>query len=172
MARNAAHCETDIYDRSVIVRRSGGPRTAGHLAVSVQVGAPVETVWAATTDWEGQSSWMIGTRVRSTANGGRGVGGGIEAWTGIGPLGFLDTMVITAWDPPHRCLVRHTGRLVRGSGAFEVAEAPGGNSTLTWSEDLDLPWGGLGRAAWWALRPAVRFAVARSLARLSAAVSR
>lgn len=141
-----------------------------HLSVSVHLGAPVERVWAATTDWEAQSAWMIGTRVRSTAQDGQGVGGGIEAWTGIGPFGFLDTMVITAWDPPHRCLVRHTGRVVRGTGAFEVAPAPGGGSVLTWSEDLNLPGGRLGRLGWWALRPAVRLGLAHSLARLSAAV--
>lgn len=138
--------------------------------MSVHVQAPVEPVWAATTDWERQGEWMPGTRVRSTVQDGRGVGGGIEAWTGIGPLGFLDTMVITAWDPPHRCVVRHTGRLVRGGGSFEVAEAPGGGSTLTWTEELDLPGGALGRLGWRAIRPVARLTLARSLGKLAAAV--
>jgi uncharacterized protein YndB with AHSA1/START domain len=150
---------------------ASAPASTGHLAVSVHVAAPVERVWAATTDWDAQSAWMIGTRVHSTAHDGRGVGGGIEAWTGIGPFGFLDTMVIIEWNPPHRCLVRHTGKVVRGTGAFEVAPAPGGGSVLTWSEDLDLPAGRLGRLGWRALRPAVRLGLARSLARLAAAVT-
>jgi len=138
----------------------------------VHVKAPVEAVWAATTDWQRQGEWMPGTRVRATVQEGRGVGGGIEAWTGIGPLGFLDTMVITEWEPPYRCVVRHTGRLVRGGGAFEVAEAPvgDGGSTLTWIEELDLPGGALGRLGWRAIRPAVRYAVARSLGKLAASV--
>jgi uncharacterized protein YndB with AHSA1/START domain len=146
-------------------------RPAAHLAVSVRVAAPVEKVWDATTDWERQSTWMPGTRVRATASEGRGVGGGIEAWTGLGPFGFLDTMVISEWEPPYRCVVDHRGRLVRGSGAFEVTEAPGGHSTLTWSEDLDLPGGRLGRLGWLALRPAMAFALARSLAKLAREVS-
>lgn len=156
------------YDRAVADTR----RPAGHLAVSAQVRAPVEAVWAATTDWERQGEWMPGTRVRATAQQGRGVGGGIEAWTGIGPLGFLDTMVITEWEPPHRCVVRHTGRLLRGGGAFEVAETPDGGSTLTWIEELDLPGGRLGRLGWRVLRPVIRSAVARSLGRLAASVER
>ena len=146
-------------------------RPKGHLAVSVQVAAPVEQVWDATTDWERQGTWMPGTRVRATAAEGRGVGAGIEAWTGIGPFGFLDTMVISEWEPPHRCIVDHTGRLVRGSGAFEVAEASGGGSTLTWREDLDLPGGRLGRLGWLALRPAMGFALARALAKLAREIS-
>lgn len=143
----------------------------GHLSVSIQVHAPVETVWEATTDWERQSRWMLGTTVRGTANDGRGVGGGIEAWTGIGPVGFLDTMVITAWEPPHRCLVDHTGRVIRGTGAFEVAGNPDGSSTLTWVEDVVLPLGAVGRLGWVLLRPVVRLGVAHSLGKLAASVS-
>jgi uncharacterized protein YndB with AHSA1/START domain len=146
-------------------------REPGQVSVSVRVAAPVQEVWAATTDWERQSAWMIGTRVRGTEGGGQGVGGRIEAWTGVGPLGFLDTMVITEWEPPHRCVVKHTGRLVRGGGAFEVAEHPDGGSILTWSEDLDLPGGLVGRLGWPAVRPFARIGLERSLAKLAAAVS-
>jgi len=144
------------------------------LSVSVLVHAPVQAVWDATTDWERQTGWMAGTRVRGTANGGRGVGGGIEAWTGFGPVGFLDTMVITAWEPPHRCLVDHTGRVIKGTGAFEVTtdpRNPDGSSTLTWVEDVELPLGALGRFGWLLLRPVVRLGVAHSLKRLATAVS-
>jgi carbon monoxide dehydrogenase subunit G len=143
----------------------------GHLSVSARVQAPVQEVWDATTDWERQSAWMLGTKVRGTVHGGRGVGGGIEAWTGVGRLGFLDTMVITAWEPPRRCLVEHTGRVIKGTGAFEVAANPDGSSTLTWIEDVELPFGALGRLGWPLLRPLVRFGLAHSLGRLAAAVS-
>lgn len=149
----------------------------GHLSVSVLVHAPAQAVWDATTDWERQSQWMLGTTVRGTANGGKGVGGGIEAWTGIGPIGFLDTMVITAWEPPHRCLVEHTGRLLKGTGAFEVLENPddpgdpAGSSILTWVEDVVLPLGLLGRLGWPLMRPAIRLGVAHSLGKLAAAVA-
>lgn len=144
----------------------------GHVSVSVLVQAPVQAVWEATTDWERQSQWMLGTKVRGTANGGQGVGGGIEAWTGVGPLGFLDTMVITAWEPPHRCLVEHTGKLMKGTGAFEVAGNPDGSSTLTWVEDLELPLGAVGRFGWLLARPVIKLGVAHSLGKLAAAVAR
>ncbi len=144
----------------------------GHVSVSVTVHAPVQEVWAATTDWERQSQWMLGTTVRGTANDGKGVGGGIEAWTGIGPLGFLDTMVITAWEPPHRCRVEHTGKLIKGTGAFEVAANSDASSTLTWVEDVELPLGALGRFGFLLLRPVIRLGVAHSLGKLAAAVSK
>ena len=119
------------------------------VVVDVLVDAPPEATWAAITDWERQGEWMLGTTVRSTGRGGdgsgHGVGAGLEAFTGIGKLGFLDTMVITLWDPPRRCEVLHTGRVVQGTGVFEVLALPGGRSRLVWSEQLILPWGRLGK---------------------------
>jgi uncharacterized protein YndB with AHSA1/START domain len=140
------------------------------LAVDVLVDAPPEAVWAAVTDWERQSEWMLGTTVRGTAGGGVGVGGGIEAFTGVGRLGFLDTMVVTEWDPPRLCTVRHTGRVVRGDGWFEVFALPGGRSRFVWAEELDLPLGALGRVGWTLVRPAFAAGVRLSLQRLARAV--
>ncbi|HEV2639151.1 MAG TPA: SRPBCC family protein [Actinocrinis sp.] len=144
---------------------------AGYICVSVHIMAPAQAVWEATTDWERQSAWMLGTRVRGTEANGQGVGGGIEAWTGVGPLGFLDTMVITEWDPPHRCAVKHTGRLIKGTGAFEVTEHKDGGCILSWSEDLTLPLGALGRLGWPVAKPFTKFGLERSLAKLKAAVT-
>ncbi len=132
------------------------------ITLEVDVAAPVERTWAAATDWDRQGEWMLGTRVRGTTQGGRGVGGGIRAATGLGPLRFVDTMEITGWTPPHAAYVRHTGRLVRGTGAFEVRERPGG-STFVWSEQLDLPLGALGRLGFRLLRPAFLWGLRRSL---------
>jgi hypothetical protein len=71
-------------------------------------------------------------------SGGHGIGAGLTAWTGIGPIGFTDHMVVTEWDPPHRCEMKHTGRVVRGTGIFEVApHGPG--SEFRWIEDVQLP---------------------------------
>lgn len=143
-----------------------------HLERSVDVDAAPQVVWDSMVDWESQGEWIPATRVRGTAQDGRGVGGGVEAWSGVGPLGFLDTMVITEWDPPRRCVVRHTGRVVRGSGAFEVEELAGGRSRFVMSEDVQPPFGALGRAAWPVVRPLLELGLARSLrrfARLTAA---
>ena len=132
------------------------------LRLRVDVAAPVEATWAAATDWDRQGEWMLGTRVRGTERCGRGVGGGIRAVTGVGPVGFVDTMVITEWDPPRVCRVLHTGRVVRGTATFEVEERPGG-STFVWSERLELPLGRLGRLGWRLVGPAFVWGVRRSL---------
>ncbi len=146
--------------------------------LAVDIDASPQRVWEAVTDWPAQSQWMLGTVVRATTPGagggpGQGVGGGLEAWTGLGGfgqgLGFLDTMVVTVWDPPRRCVVRHTGRLVRGVGYFVVAPLPGRpeRSRFVWAEQFDLPLGGLGRIGWPLLRPMLAAGVRTSLRRLA-----
>lgn len=139
---------------------------AATLVLTVDVDAPVEQTWAGATDWAGQGEWMLGTRVRPTARDGQGVGGGIEAFTGLGRVGFLDTMTITCWEPPHRCDVLHTGRVVRGTGTFEVRPR-GTASTFVWREDLELPLGVLGRLGWPLVRPLFAFGVRLSLKRFA-----
>lgn len=133
------------------------------LVVQVEVDAPPQPVWDALTDWAAHDRWMLLTRAR----GGAGVGESIEAFTGVGRLGFLDTMTIRVWEPPHRAVVRHTGRVVRGSGAFEVRDVPGGRSRVVWSEWVDLPLGLLGRLGWPLVRPLLRAGVTFSLRRLA-----
>ena len=133
------------------------------LELTVDVDAPVEQTWAGATDWARQGEWMLGTKVRGTAQDGIGVGGGIEAFTGVGKLGFLDTMEITRWEPPYLCHVLHTGRVVRGTGEFEVRDRGEGKSTFVWREDLDLPLGALGRAGWPVVRPLFAAGVQASL---------
>jgi uncharacterized protein YndB with AHSA1/START domain len=144
----------------------------GAISVDVLVDAPVEVVWRAVTDWEGQSEWMLGTRVWATEQDGVGVGGGVAAFTGVGRVGFLDTMVITRWEPPNRCDVRHTGRVVRGTGTFEVFALPNGRSRFVWSEELELPLGLLGRVGWPVVRPAFALGVQRSLDKLARSLAR
>jgi hypothetical protein len=142
------------------------------IAVDVLVDAPPQLVWDAITDWPRQSEWMLGTTVRATDLGGVGVGGGIEAFTGVGKAGFLDTMVITEWDPPRRCVVRHTGAVVRGLGIFEVVALPGNRSRFVWAEELDLPLGVVGRLGWPLVRPGFAWGVRRSLQKLARDIER
>jgi len=146
------------------------PGLPASVSVDVQIDAPPHAVWAAVVDWDRQSEWMLGTTVRATTGGGVGVGAGIEAFTGVGPLGFADTMVITEWEPPSRCTVQHTGRVVRGTGAFEVFALPSSRSRFVWSEQLRLPLGRLGRAGWPVAKPLLVAGVRASLTRLARAV--
>jgi Polyketide cyclase / dehydrase and lipid transport len=140
------------------------------IVESVEIDAPPAAVWAAVVDWDRQSEWVLGTVVRATYRDGHGVGARTVAVTGIGRFGFADTMEITTWEPPYRCLVRHTGRLVRGTGAFEVQPLPGGGSRFVWSEWLDLPLGLLGQVGFLLVRPVFARGVAFSLRRFARSV--
>ena len=140
----------------------GAGGTSVQIRFEVPVAAPVGRTWTAGTDWNRQGEWMLGTRVRGTEQDGQGVGGGIRASTGMGPLSVVDTMVITEWEPPRICRVRHTGRVVRGTGVFEVLER-GDGSTFVWSEQLDLPFGAVGQLGWRLVAPAFEWALRRSL---------
>lgn len=136
------------------------------LVVTQEVAAPAERTWEVLTDWAVHDQWMLLTR----AEGGREQGAEIRAFTGIGPVGFLDTMTITVWEPPRRAVVRHTGRVVRGSGAFEVEVIDAHRSRVVWSEWVLLPFGALGALGWRLVRPALRWFVQVSLRRLATRV--
>jgi Polyketide cyclase / dehydrase and lipid transport len=114
------------------------------LRVQVTAAAPVECVFEVLTDWPRHSEWMPFTR----AEGGQGVGAALTGWTGLGPVGFADTMVITEWVPGGRVAVRHTGRLVRGDAWFVMEPLLSGGSRIVWAEHLELPFGALGRFGW------------------------
>lgn len=138
-----------------------------HLSVPVEVDAPAQRVWDAVVDWEAQGRWILGTRVRATRGAGREVGDRVTAVTAIGRFGFADEFEITGWDPPRECVVRHLGRVVRGTGTFAVEAQTAARSRFVWSEDLVLPLGGLGRAGWPLVRPAMAAGVRRSLRRFA-----
>ncbi|WP_026454698.1 SRPBCC family protein [Saccharomonospora iraqiensis] len=133
------------------------------VAVSVEVAAPAGTTWLALTDWERQGEWIVGTDVRVVSGNGRSTGSRIEAFTGVGGVGVTDTMEITTWEPPVRCTVRHLGRVVRGTGAFHVQARGPQRSTFVWSEELDLPFGPVGKAGWLLAKPAFVLGLRRSL---------
>jgi hypothetical protein len=107
---------------------------------------------------------MFSTKVTSD-------GADIRAFTGVQVgrlrLGVLDTMTITVWDPPRECRVLHTGRLIRGDGIFGVLPRAEGASTFHWREELDLPFGALGRLGWPILRPFMLAGVRLSLRRFA-----
>lgn len=133
------------------------------LTLSVDVAASVEDVWAAVVDWDRQHEWMVGTRV----SGGHGEGATVTAWTGWHGVGFTDPMTVTTWDPPYRCVVRHDGRVVRGSAAFEVLPLDDGHARFVWTEWLVLPFGWLGEIGFALLKPLILIPLRRSLRQLS-----
>ena len=62
--------------------------------------------------------------------------------------------------------MRHTGRVVRGLGIFEVAPA-GQQAEFRWTELLDLPWPLSGRLMRAAIVPVARRGLGASLGRLA-----
>lgn len=136
------------------------------MNVTVEVDAPPELVWRAAMDWARQGDWMLATTVRVTDGDGASVGSALVAVTGVGPLGVADSMEIVEWNPPKRCVVRHTGRVVHGLGIFEVTPR-GDGSTFSWSEELTLPLGLLGQLGWPLVRPAMRAGLDLSMRRFA-----
>ncbi|GAA3741254.1 SRPBCC family protein [Salinactinospora qingdaonensis] len=143
------------------------------LTVSRPCPAPADRVWDTLVDWRLHKQWMVLTR----AHGGSGVGARVEAFTGVGPLAFRDPMEITGWQPATPttagyCETRHLGKVVRGWGRFDVEPAPGGMSTVTWTEWVDLPLGRLGRAGWPIVQPLLANMFDRSLRALGRLAAR
>jgi uncharacterized protein YndB with AHSA1/START domain len=140
------------------------------VTADVIIDAPVEAVWAAVTDWDRQSGWIVATTISRCDHTKPGLGDRFEARTGLGPLGVTDPMVVTEWEPPFRCEVRHLGRAVRGSGLFELFPLPGGRCRFVWSERVEVPFGRAGRLGWVGARPLVSAGLKASLVRLARSI--
>lgn len=90
---------------------------------------------------------MLQTRVWVTSEIRSGVGTSISALTG--PLvksgfkfGLLDKMVVTNWQPPYLCEVDHVGKIIKGTGKFELTDLSSEQAAVTnfdWSETIKAP---------------------------------
>jgi uncharacterized protein YndB with AHSA1/START domain len=112
---------------------------SNHIAMSLVIKAPIDKVWAALADWESQGDWMLQTTVEVTSHVREGVGTTIAAFTGIGKLGVMDHMVVTSWQPPHLCDVLHTGKIIKGTGRFELVAIDSDTTRFNWSEEILAP---------------------------------
>lgn len=138
-----------------------------HIELTVDIQAPAIDVWNAVTNWQAQGKWMMATAVTSLDGDGHAVGARLEAFTGIGKIGFLDTMHITTWEPPKRCDVLHTGKVVRGTGTFVVVPIHDHACRFEWSEDLDLPLGIVGKVGFLLVKPLFLLGIKKSLAKFA-----
>jgi len=134
---------------------------SNHIAMSLVIEAPIERVWAALADWESQGDWMLQTRVDVTSDIREGVGTTIAAFTGIGKLGVMDHMVVTSWQPPHICDVLHTGKIIKGTGRFELVAIDSETTRFNWSEEILAP-----RAVFLLIAPGLYAGVRISLTKL------
>jgi hypothetical protein len=113
--------------------------TSNHIAMTLIIKAPIEKVWQALAQWESQGDWMLLTKVEVTSQIREGVGTSIAAFTGIGKLGLMDHMTVTAWHPPNICDVVHTGRIIKGTGRFELTQIDAFTTQFDWSEEIQTP---------------------------------
>ena len=110
--------------------------------------APLGAVWGVLADFTGYGRWMPLTRMRVDPGEPR-VGWGFAGVSGIGPLGFSDSMVVTRWEPPTEggepegdgaaasFRVVKTGRLL--GGWADVTLTPTANGTrVDWREDFSV----------------------------------
>jgi hypothetical protein len=125
----------------------GSKLASNEIKISLKIAAPIDKVWAAIADWESQGDWMLQTRVWVTSDIRSGVGTSISALTG--PLvksgfkfGLLDKMVVTSWLPPQICEVDHVGKIIKGTGKFELTDLSSAKEIATnfyWSETITAP---------------------------------
>jgi len=136
--------------------------TSNHIAISLKINAPIQKVWDSLAQWEKQGEWMLQTKVWVTSEITHGVGTSINAFTGVGRIGVLDSMTVTSWQPPHTCDVLHTGKIIKGTGRFHLREITSETTIFDWSEEVIAP-----RILFLAMLPALYFGVRISLARFA-----
>ncbi|MEI7722128.1 MAG: SRPBCC family protein [Actinomycetota bacterium] len=140
------------------------------IAISLTLPCNQLRAWQAIADWEGQGNWMLQSKVWVTSQIREGVGTSIAAFTGpfyksypkFSKVGLLDTMVVTNWQPPVRCDVLHTGKVLKGTGTFELVKISENATKFNWSEDIECS-----RLQFLAIYPFLWLGVRISLARLS-----
>lgn len=143
----------------------------GELQAQITTDASPERLWAVATDWRNQSQWIPFTSAQVVGGEPAGNGSRVEAWTGVGRVGFMDVMIIEEWEPPHRLDLRHVGKVVRGSAGFVIEPLGNRGSRLIWWERIDMPFGQLGRLAWPIVALVSRWALQSSLRKLAGVAS-
>ena len=140
------------------------------LSIHLTIPASQEVVWSKIADWQSQGDWMLQTKVWVTSDSVEGVGTSIAAFTGplyflyprFKSLGLLDLMVVTQWQPPHRCDVDHVGKVLKGSGSFQLSDISGSSTRFDWSETIEGP-----KAVFFLIAPFLYIGVRISLARFA-----
>lgn len=112
--------------------------------VDVETSAPREVVWDVLVDWERQPEWMLDAKdVQVLSPHREGTGVTILCPTNLLGVTVDDTMRVTEWVEHERLAVVHLGRIITGSGAFELTDH-GNGTAVRWWEDVDPPLGRFG----------------------------
>jgi len=127
--------------------------------------APRAVVWDVLTRWEEQPRWMLDAKeVHVTSAHRTGEGVELRCPTNLLGLTVQDLMRVTGWDEGRYLEVTHLGRIITGTGAFELSDLPGGGTRIGWWEEVDPPLGAVGElGARLLVLPVVRRIFRRSL---------
>ncbi len=124
----------------------------GTLHLTRHTTASPAAVWDVVAGFAGYGDWMPMTRM-TTDEGVPRVGWGFAGISGIGPLAFSDSMLVTRWDPPSAASgsttpavfrIVKTGRLLGGWAEITVTpqpqvDSPGVlGSRLDWVEEVEV----------------------------------
>lgn len=106
------------------------------------IDAPLRQVWDVVADFASYGRWIPFTTMLVDPQPTR-VGWGFVGRTGLGPVGFLDSMLVTVWEPPGapdgrqaRFAVRKTGRVLAGWAEVGAVTRDDGRTDLTWTEEI------------------------------------
>lgn len=136
-----------------------------HLDIRTFIAASPEIVWDVIRDFDRQRDWMVDLRRLDIVSEQRSGAGVVMHVTSelFGLPVVKDVMTITAWKPPHRMDVLHSGQF-HGTGSFLLERVDNG-AIFTWIEDFEPPLGPLGEAGFALLvRPHLMRVFARSMA--------
>lgn len=116
------------------------------LEIEVPVDAPRPVVWEVLTDWERQAEWMLDAQAVHVLTPEReGTGVTLRVPTSLLGATVQDVMRVTRWEDERLLEVVHLGRIITGTGAFELQDDPRtGGTVLTWWEEIDPPLGAFG----------------------------
>ena len=134
------------------------------ITVSVDIDAPVATVWRDVADLASHTEWMADAETIEYLDEHReGVGTVMRVMTRVGPLRTADIIEVTEWNPPSSIGVIHRGA-IGGTGTFTLTSSGAGTS-FTWTETLSFPWWLGGLLAELLARPVLRAIWRRNLRR-------
>jgi hypothetical protein len=143
------------------------------VTASVELPVAPEDAFESMADMRAQEKWIFATTmyaVESSASPPQ-VGSRIAAFTGVLGIGFLDTMTVTEYDPPHRWVTAKDGALLSGIGIMQVHPTPAG-CRVSWTNELNLPFGILGRLGWPVAKPLARLALTAALRHMGRLIDR
>ena len=123
----------------VLAKQSAGDEPEP-IKSMVVIDAPIERVWDAVADIEGQPRWMHDMKaVRLQTTDPIGVGTVAEADVRILGISVTDPVHITEFDPPYRFRISHDGSF-KGHGQITLEAGADGTTTIVrWDETLIAP---------------------------------